>query len=109
MSIVAVLDSPPESVTLTRKLSVPALAFTGVPERAPLLATVSQPAPLTFANTKVSPGFGSLAVPASELEKNWPAFATGSVTGLLVKDGAPFTVTYIVAEFDSPTESVALT
>src|SRR5437667_3302821 len=105
MSIVAVLDKPPESVTLTTKLLVPALAFAAVPVSAPLLATFSQPGPLTFAKIKVSPEFGSVAVPASEPEYNCPAFTAGSVIGLLVNDGAPFTSINIVAVLDSPTES----
>src|SRR6266404_6340960 len=109
MSMVAVNDKPPESVTLTRKPLVPALALAGVPESVPLLATVSQPGPLTFEKANVSPGLGSVAEGISEAEYDCPALTAGSASGLLVNEGAPFTLIYMVAVFDSPTESVALT
>ena len=61
MNIVAVLDKPPESVTLTRKLLVPLSAMVAVPESMPLVATSSHVGPLTFAKVSKSPGLGSVA------------------------------------------------
>src|SRR5436190_181476 len=108
-SIVALLDKPPESVTLTRKLLVPAFALAGVPEMAPLLATVSQVTPLCFEKVRASPGFGSEACAASEPEYAWPALAVGSDNGLLLNDGAALTLMTIVALLDKPPLSVTLT
>jgi hypothetical protein len=46
INIVAELDRPPESVTLTLNAFVPASDPAGVPESAPFAATLSQAGPL---------------------------------------------------------------
>src|SRR5262249_42818769 len=97
ISSVALLESPPESVTLTTNELVPASTSVGVPETAPLLATLNQAGPPIFEKVSVSPGFGSVPWAAIEAEYGWPAFAAGSLNGLLPKDGDPLTLISIVA------------
>src|SRR5207237_723386 len=106
---VAVFDRLPESVTLTTKVLVPTLAETGVPDKAPLPATLNHAGPLTFANVRVSAGFGSSALVAIDTAHAWPATTPGSLKGLLMNAGAPFTTMDIVALFDSPPKSVTRT
>src|SRR5579863_6293893 len=69
---VALLERPPESVTLTRKLLLPTFTEMGMPESVPLLPTVSQAGPLTKANVSASPGLGSVALVAMVPEMFWP-------------------------------------
>src|SRR5215471_2162819 len=63
---VAVFDKPPESLTLTVKEFVPTSESLGVPEISPLEPTVSQVGPSSLLNVRVSPGFGSVALVATD-------------------------------------------
>ena len=64
--MVAVLEDPPKSVTLTTKVLVPPLNPSGVPERVPLASMLSQVGPLTLANVRISPApiYGAVALVA---------------------------------------------
>src|SRR5579859_1799843 len=94
---VAVFDKLPASVTLTTKLFGPTFADTGMPERLPELLTLNHPGPLTSANVRVSPGFGSVALVAIVPDTLWPAVTSGIEKGLLMKLGGPLTLSSIVA------------
>src|SRR6266487_1883776 len=96
MFIVAVLDRLPESVTRTRKLLVPTLAEKGVPDNAPLLATVSQAGPLTFAKVIASP-LASVAFVAIVPEYGCPAFAAGLLNGLLTNAGGELVISVAIS------------
>src|SRR6266481_6709784 len=80
MVMVAVLDKLPGSIALTMKLFVPSSPDTGVPENAPLGATLSHEGPLSFAKMILSP-FGSVAFVAIVPEYVCPALALGSAKG----------------------------
>jgi len=60
MLSVAVLESPPLSVTLTTNVFVPTFADSGSPDKVPFATTVSHAGPLTAAYVSVPP-FRSLA------------------------------------------------
>ena len=56
--------APAASVTQTVKLFVPPSVGPGVPESVPSAATFNHAGPLALLKVSVSPGFGSVAVPA---------------------------------------------
>ena len=57
--------APAASVTRTMKLLVPPSVSPGVPDKIPVAATVSHAGPDALLYVSVSPGFGSVASPAS--------------------------------------------
>src|SRR5688572_23095820 len=84
--IVALANKPPGSLARTLKLFSPALPDSGVPESAPLPATLSHAGPLIFENVSESP-FGSVALAAIVPEYAWPALALGLLKGFAAKVG----------------------
>src|SRR5437867_4455053 len=111
--MVAVATEPPRSVTLTTKVLVPRSESCGVPESAPSAATVSQLGPLILANVSVSPLLrsGSVALVAMLAEYASSTLALASLNGFRIKDGGGFelTISLIVAEAETPLESVRAT
>src|ERR1041384_6610694 len=86
--MVALLERPARSLTLTVKVFVPESPVAGVPESAPLDPTLSQPGPVSLAKVSWSPKFGSVALVEMLATYGTPGCAGGAVKGLRIKEGA---------------------
>src|SRR6266436_2329975 len=101
---VASANKPSGSITRTPKAFGPAFAGAGVPDKVPSVATLSQDGPLVLEKLRMSP-FGSVALVEREPEYGTPGLAEGKFKGLLVNEGAPFTLMNKLAVFEAPKAS----